>query len=299
LCLFVFFVLKKKATNDQASATGRSIMKFKSQAFLLITLGFVLGLAAPQAWGGLSSFAQSGCRTFPETGYRVCGRFLDYWQRNGGLAQQGYPVSGEFYETSEADGKPYLVQYFERAVFELHPENRPPFDVLLTQLGTLVGQQRYELGFPTQQGVTPYYEDRTTPAGLLRSFYNAVTRREYERAYSYFEGAPNPDPSLAPPFAQFSAGYSNTLVVTIALVPNIDIDGAAGSLYAAMPVVLKASTRNPQNTVTYAGCYVLRRANDGVSPDPEATLWRIYSARLQEVPGNISTDDLLSRPCSR
>ena len=26
----------------------------------------------------------------------------------------------------------------------------------------------------------------------LKSYYNAVNRKEYERAYSYFSGAPNP-----------------------------------------------------------------------------------------------------------
>src|SRR5438874_13578588 len=78
---------------------------------------------------------QANCQTFPETGKSVCGRFLSYWREHGGLAQQGYPISGEFPERSEIDGKTYTVQYFERAVFEVHPENRPPYDVLLSLLG--------------------------------------------------------------------------------------------------------------------------------------------------------------------
>jgi branched-chain amino acid transport system substrate-binding protein len=73
---------------------------------------------------------------FPQTGKHVGGKFLAYWKSHGGLAQQGYPISEEFQERSDLDGKTYTVQYFERAVFELHPENQPPFDVLLTQLGT-------------------------------------------------------------------------------------------------------------------------------------------------------------------
>jgi acetyl esterase/lipase len=74
---------------------------------------------------------------FPQTGKRLGGRFLDYWQKNGGLPQQGYPISDEFMETSDLNGQTYRVQYFERAVFEWHPENAPPNDVLLSQLGTL------------------------------------------------------------------------------------------------------------------------------------------------------------------
>src|SRR5262245_48094305 len=78
-----------------------------------------------------------GCRIFSETRQAVCGAFLDYWEKHGGLAQQGYPISDEFTDTSDLNGNPYTVQYFERAVFERHPEHLPPYDVLLSQLGTL------------------------------------------------------------------------------------------------------------------------------------------------------------------
>jgi hypothetical protein len=72
---------------------------------------------------------------FPETGKWLGGRFLEYWQAHGSLAQQGMPVSDEFLERSDIDGKTYTVQYFERAVFEYHPENVRPYDVLLSLLG--------------------------------------------------------------------------------------------------------------------------------------------------------------------
>lgn len=76
----------------------------------------------------------AGATYFPETGHNVRTSFLHYWQRNGGLAQFGYPLSEEFTETLE-DGQPYVVQYFERARFEHHPENPAPFDVLLGLFG--------------------------------------------------------------------------------------------------------------------------------------------------------------------
>lgn len=84
--------------------------------------------------------------TFPETGKTVSGRFLEYWKQNGGLSQQGYPLSEVFAEKSDLDGKTYQVQYFERAVFELHPENPKPFDVLLSQLGTFRYKEKYPGG---------------------------------------------------------------------------------------------------------------------------------------------------------
>jgi hypothetical protein len=94
-----------------------------------------LATAAPQR--------QQSCQTYPQTDQTVCSRFLDYWNSHGGLAQQGYPISAEMPEVSELDNKLYTVQYFERAVFEYHPENQAPHDVLLSQLGTFRYKQKY------------------------------------------------------------------------------------------------------------------------------------------------------------
>ena len=107
-------------------------------------------------------FAQGTCRTFTETGKQVCGRFLEYWQQNGGLAQQGLPLSNEFQEVSDLNGQTYTVQYFERAVFEKHPENARPFDVLLSQLGTFQFQRKYPGGDPS--GSAPPQPTQAAPA---------------------------------------------------------------------------------------------------------------------------------------
>lgn len=131
----------------------------------LLVLGFLLG-AAMQSTVQITSesLAQQDCRTFTETAKQVCGRFLQYWQQNGGLTQQGYPLSNEFVEVSELNGQPYTVQYFERAVFELHPENQPPYDVLLSQLGRFQFERKYPNGEPGAPGApTPI---PPAPAGL-------------------------------------------------------------------------------------------------------------------------------------
>jgi hypothetical protein len=78
--------------------------------------------------------AKPGAAYFAQTGHNLAGNFLTYWSANGGLPQFGYPISEEFTEKLE-DGKPYVVQYFERARFEHHPENKPPYDMLLGQFG--------------------------------------------------------------------------------------------------------------------------------------------------------------------
>jgi hypothetical protein len=96
--------------------------------------------------------AQTGSRTFPETGKTVRGEFLGYWDSHGGLLRFGYPISDQMEEQSDTDGKTYKVQYFERAVFELHPENQPPYNVLLQLLGTFryVELYRNSTGAPNQ-----------------------------------------------------------------------------------------------------------------------------------------------------
>jgi len=78
---------------------------------------------------------------FPETRHTLSGKFLEYWNRYGGLAQFGFPLSEPFQEISATDNKTYTVQYFERNRFELHPEKAAPYEV---ELG-LLGVQQYKL----------------------------------------------------------------------------------------------------------------------------------------------------------
>jgi Tol biopolymer transport system component len=86
-----------------------------------------------------------GCQFFAQTGFNVCGDLLGAWHANGlefdgqrgvsdneSLALYGAPLSPVMTEIIE--GRPYESQWFERARFELHPENAPPYNVLLGRL---------------------------------------------------------------------------------------------------------------------------------------------------------------------
>jgi CBS domain-containing protein len=73
-------------------------------------------------------------RYFAATGHNLSGAFQHYWETRGGLAIFGYPISEAGQE--DVDGTPRTVQYFERARFELHPENAgTPWEVTLSPLG--------------------------------------------------------------------------------------------------------------------------------------------------------------------
>ncbi|MBI2861607.1 MAG: VanW family protein [Chloroflexi bacterium] len=68
-------------------------------------------------------------RYLPETGHVVSLGFLEYFERHGGVAVFGYPITEERKEGG------YTVQYFQRARMEWHPENPSPYQVLLGLLG--------------------------------------------------------------------------------------------------------------------------------------------------------------------
>jgi peptide/nickel transport system substrate-binding protein len=129
---------------------ARSLSKWLS----IFTVFTLLLLMLP-AMGGSVSYAQTPSRTFPETGKTVKGIFLKYWNEHGGLAQQGLPITDEMQEKSDTDGKTYTVQYFERAVFELHPEYAgSPYEVLLSLLGVHQFKRRYPNDVPGQKPST-------------------------------------------------------------------------------------------------------------------------------------------------
>jgi len=83
--------------------------------------------------GGGGLFVGAG-RSFPETNQAIRGPFLARWEQKGGPAIYGFPIGPQVIEVPE-DGKPYLVQYFERARFEPHPENAATNQILLAQSG--------------------------------------------------------------------------------------------------------------------------------------------------------------------
>lgn len=55
---------------------------------------------------------------FPETGYSIYGYRLDYWQRQGGVAQQGYPIADPMLMVDMDTGQEVIIQYTERGRIE-------------------------------------------------------------------------------------------------------------------------------------------------------------------------------------
>ncbi|MFN8542431.1 MAG: LppP/LprE family lipoprotein [Thermomicrobiales bacterium] len=107
-------------------------MRLKLRAPLALLFATLLSASALLTPVSAATVAE---QCFPETGYCVQGRFLDYWNAHGGLAINGYPLTGEFVTVLD-DGNAYTVQYFERVRMEYHPANAgTPYEVLLGQFG--------------------------------------------------------------------------------------------------------------------------------------------------------------------
>jgi hypothetical protein len=85
---------------------------------------------------------------FAETGHAIAPQFWGFWSSHGlefdgnkkaksaaeSLALFGFPISEAQMEQG-SDGQQYLTQWYERARFEYHPENKAPYNVLLGRLG--------------------------------------------------------------------------------------------------------------------------------------------------------------------
>ena len=73
--------------------------------------------------------SSQGCNYFPETGFQVCYSFLDFFKNHGGVAQFGYPISN----FEDRNGR--VVQFFQIASLEWHPDLPPGNQVVVSDLG--------------------------------------------------------------------------------------------------------------------------------------------------------------------
>jgi hypothetical protein len=138
---------------------------------------------------------------------------------------------------------------------------------------------------------TRYVDDRSAGEELVRSYYNSVNRKEYARAYSYWEAGAS---GLAP-FAAFASGYANTKSVTLATKPGT-IGAGAGQTYYTVPAVVTASNIDGSTTV-FAGCYTLHLGSPNAQATPPFQPLGIQSARITQAASGANASDLLNSAC--
>ena len=122
-----------------------------------------------------------------------------------------------------------------------------------------------------------YLDDRSTPAALMLSYFNAINKHSYVQAYSYYTNY-----AALGTLDEFTNGYSETQSVSV-VFGNISSDGAAGSIYFTVPMVLNATTTaNIQQK--FSACYVLRLSQPGNYGAPPITPMHIERGTAQSIP---------------
>ncbi len=123
-----------------------------------------------------------------------------------------------------------------------------------------------------------YVDDRSTAVAVIQSFYNAIDRKEYARAWSYYE-----DGQGVAPFDDFQKGYADTASVSIAF-GQVSEEGAAGSTYYTVPLSLDAVSTSGKHSY-FAGCYTLRLANPAIQAAPPFQPLHIVEGHLKAAKG--------------
>lgn len=132
-------------------------------------------------------------------------------------------------------------------------------------------------GFDVATSASPDGEPTASDAAdVVRRYYAAVNARDFRAAYGLWtSGGAESRQTLE----QFSAGFDSTRRVIADVGEPGRVEGAAGSRYVTVPVMLRAETTSGE-TQRFAGTYTLRRSVvDGASLDQRQ--WRIYSAAVR------------------
>jgi hypothetical protein len=156
---------------------------------------------------------------FPETKHVVSYAFLDYFRSHGGLDMFGYPRSEFVYEGE------HVVQYFQRALMEWHPERETGSQIVLANIGEL-WIERYGIpgnyADPVPPPATPSETPSTTPG--------------------FGEGAVGPDQGITGLRISASVRYpitgrygTQTLFVYVDDQQNRPVSGASVTMVARYP----------------------------------------------------------------
>ncbi len=122
-----------------------------------------------------------------------------------------------------------------------------------------------------------YLDDRSTPQKLLESYYNAINRKEYARAYSYYaEGQQGDD------FEKYAKGYAGTESVSVK-IGSSEPDPGAGQIYWSVPIAIESKLAEGKAQV-YTGCYTISMSNPAMQAVPPFKPMAIMAGTLSKSP---------------
>lgn len=127
----------------------------------------------------------------------------------------------------------------------------------------------------------PYMDDRSDAEALIRSYYNALVRKEFSRAWSYYGDSHPPGD-----FDSFETEWQGVASVDLAF-GEIFAEGAAGSLFYQVPVAVLI-TREDGSQEQSAGCVLARLVNPQIQGVPFEPM-RIASETLESASGPLES----------
>lgn len=152
------------------------------------------------------------------------------------------------------------------------------------------------VGALAQNDLPAYLDDRSNPVQLLKSYYNAINRKEYVRAYYYWGQNGKNTTSQPPPYPQFEAGYAKTKAVQLT-TGKMTSDAAMQKVSFQVPVTL-VTTQTDGSKQTFVGCYTIRQVSPLAFGAPPFKPMYINSAKIQQVPNKANTALLMQQSCS-
>lgn len=115
-------------------------------------------------------------------------------------------------------------------------------------------------------------------AAVVRRYYAAINAHDYATAWTQW----GPDGRPGQRFADFQKGFARTRATSVTIGQVPPSEGAAGSVYATIPVTVDAQLTDGRQQ-RFAGQYVVRRVNDVPGASADQLRWHIDSATLKPV----------------
>lgn len=113
-------------------------------------------------------------------------------------------------------------------------------------------------------------------ADVVRRYYSAINAHDYGTAWTQW----GPDGRPGQRFADFQKGFANTRATSVTIGRMAPSEGAAGSVYATVPVTVNAQLDDGRQQ-RFVGQYVVRRVNDVPGASAAQLRWHIDSATLK------------------
>jgi hypothetical protein len=145
---------------------------------------------------------------------------------------------------------------------------------LLPAVSFFAGNPAPLVGFAESQSASSTAEDAVQ---LIRNYYRWINQKKYQGAFNIWEKREDGFAINGQSFEKFVGGFSDTASVSVEIGARGEIEGAAGSNYIQIPVVISATSINGSQQ-KFAGSYTMRSSN--MADDKS---WYINSAKVKKL----------------